>query len=41
MAHAALPNLDALRHWLMTAPEFQMKYEAMQQRPSIRDQLSG
>lgn len=41
MAHAALPNLDALRHWLMTAPEFRMKFEAMQQRPPIRDQPPG
>ncbi|MFY9349388.1 MAG: DUF6270 domain-containing protein [Sphingobium sp.] len=41
MAHAALPNLDALRHWLMTSEEFQAGCRVMLERPSIRDQPAG
>lgn len=41
MAHAALPDLEGLRHWLMTAEEFTVRYQEMLDRPSIRDQPPG
>lgn len=41
MAHAAMPNLDVLRQWLMTSGEFQAGCKAMLERPLIKDHPPG